>query len=75
MKFLFAIDASVKNNNEIGVKINYHTSWAARGGLDLDWSLRLVTNVLLLFLESTVELGLEREEFRLLVGGNLAVGC
>lgn len=37
----------------------------------LDWSLRLVTNALLLFLESTVELGLERGGIRLLVGGRI----
>ena len=35
----------------------------------MDWSLRLVPNALLLFLESTVELGLERGGIRLLVGG------
>ena len=32
-------------------------------------SLRLVTNEILLFIESTVELGLERGGIRLLVGG------
>lgn len=36
----------------------------------LDWSLRLVTNAFLLFLESTVELELERGGIRLPVGSS-----